>query len=269
MTNNMIKISAVSYLNTLPFLYGIKNSSVLKDFVFQLDIPSVCASKLIKNEVDIALIPVAAIPSVKNPYFISDYCLGAKNKVRTVLLLSDVPLQEIESVLLDYQSRTSVNLVKILASKLWEINPEWIDAKVGFENEISGTTAGVVIGDRAFTMSHKYQYVFDLSEEWHKLTKLPFVFATWLSNKPIKKEFIDTFNQALKFGIDNVEAVVSQFYNTSPDSKIDLEQYLTSNIDFVLDNDKKQSIKLFYEYLVELGLLPTNIVNHLTLFPND
>jgi chorismate dehydratase len=118
--NKNVKISAVSYLNTLPFLYGIKNHPGLKNFIFEQDIPSMCAKKLITNKVDIALIPVAAIPQVKTPYFISNYCLGAVNKVRTVLLLSEVPLHEIKTVLLDYQSRTSVNLVKVLAKKHWK-----------------------------------------------------------------------------------------------------------------------------------------------------
>jgi len=114
---NKLKISAVSYLNTLPFLYGIKNSGLAEKTVFEQDIPSICASKLLNNEVDIALVPIAVIPLMKESYIISDYCIGASGKVKTVLLLSDVPLNEIKSIYLDYQSKTSVNLIRILAKK--------------------------------------------------------------------------------------------------------------------------------------------------------
>jgi len=253
-----IKISAVSYLNTLPFLYGIKNSGALTNFDFELDMPSVCARKLIDGEVDIALIPVAAIPLVKDPYFISEHCLGAKNKVHTVLLLSEVPLEEIKSVLLDYQSRTSVNLVKVLAEKKWNIHPEWINASQGFETKIGGNTAGVVIGDRTFSLQKEFKYSYDLSEQWYQMTQLPFVFATWVANKPIDSEFIKDLNIALNYGVDRISEVVDEFFKNFPNSEIDLKHYLTQNIDFHLDNEKKKSMKLFHNYLQELHLLPDN-----------
>ena len=249
-----VKISAVSYLNTLPFLYGIKNHSALKNYVFEQDVPSVCAKKLIKNEVDIALIPIAAIPLVKTPFFISDYCLGASGKVRTVLLLSDVPLHKINTVLLDYQSRTSVNLIKILANKHWNISPKWINAERGFENEIKDKVAGVVIGDRAFSLKQKYKYVFDLSDEWFKMTSLPFVFATWVANKPINKEFVVNFNNALQFGLENLKKVVDEFHLNFPDSPINLQEYLTKYIDFELDEQKKASMKLPYDSVANIKI---------------
>jgi len=258
MHNEIISISAVSYLNTLPFLYGIKNSGILENIKFELDYPSICAQKLIENKVDIALIPVAAIPMVKNPGFISDFCIGASKEVKSVLLLSDVPLDKIKSVLLDYQSRTSVNLVKVLANKWWNINPEWIPAEKDFITGIEGSTAGVLIGDRTFLLQKKYKYVYDLSLEWHKLTKLPFVFATWVSNKEINPGFVNDFNRALKFGIEHIVEVVEEFENESPNSGIDLYYYLTENISFDFDSDKKKSLKLFYKYLTDLQLIPNN-----------
>ncbi len=265
MEKQKIKISAVSYLNTLPFLYGIKNHPGLESFIFEQDIPSICAKKLITNEVDIALIPVAAIPQVKTPYFISNYCLGALNKVRTVLLLSEVPLGEIITILLDYQSRTSVNLIKVLAKKHWNISPTWINAEIGFEDKIKDNVAGVVIGDRAFSLKSKYKYVFDLSEEWFKMTSHPFVFATWIANKPIDNKFITIFNNALQYGLDNLDKVVKEYHLNFPNSPIDLEKYLTQNIDFVMDEKKKQSIRLFYDLLVELELLPTGAIENIKI----
>src|ERR1043166_8619691 len=107
-----IKISAVAYLNSKPFIYGLEHSRVLDQIDLQLDIPSECARKLINNEVEIGLVPVAVLPLIRDRQIISDYCIGAVGKVNSVMLYSDVPLDEIRTVLLDYQSRTSVTLVK-------------------------------------------------------------------------------------------------------------------------------------------------------------
>jgi chorismate dehydratase len=195
---------------------------------------------------------------VKQPYFITDYCIGAFNEVRSVLLLSDVPLNEIKFVLLDYQSRTSVNLVKVLANKYWKIEPEWIPAEKDFEKNIKGNKAGVVIGDRTFELYHQFKYVYDLSSEWYKFTGLPFVFATWVANKKIAADFISQFNESLKFGISHIREVVDEFNKQNPVSEIDLYAYLTENISFLFDKEKKESLKLFYKFLSELKLIPEN-----------
>ncbi len=252
MDQRKLKISAVSYLNTLPFLYGIKNSKLIEKTIFEQDIPSVCASKLLNNEVDIALVPIAVIPLMNESYIISDYCIGASGKVKTVLLLSDVPLNKIKSIFLDYQSGTSVNLIKILAQKYWKIDLAWKNTTKGYENEIKGQNAGLVIGDRTFHLEKNYKYVYDLAEEWEKFTLLPFVFAAWVSNKPINKEFITQFNKALLYGLENIDLVVSEFYSAFPDCKIDMHEYFTQYISYKLDGKKKQAMKVFFEELNEI-----------------
>ena len=110
----MIKVSAVSYLNTIPFIYGLRNSELMQQIDLYIDCPSVCADKLINNQVDIGLVPVVILDQLNNPKIISDYCIGANGPVDTVCIYSDVPIEEIESIYLDYQSRTSVELLKIL-----------------------------------------------------------------------------------------------------------------------------------------------------------
>ncbi|MEN8119845.1 MAG: menaquinone biosynthesis protein [Bacteroidota bacterium] len=249
-----LKISAVSYLNTLPFLFGIKNSGLIEKTTFEQDIPSVCASKLLNNEVDIALVPVAVIPLMKESYIISDYCIGASGKVKTVLLLSDVPLKEIESIYLDYQSATSVNLIRILAKKYWKIDPAWKNTTKGYESHIKGKNAGLIIGDRTFHLEKNYKFVYDLAEEWEKFTKLPFVFAAWVANKPIDNQFVKEFNKALLFGLENIEQVVSEFYSAFPDCKIDMHKYFTQYISYELDDSKNQAMKLFFKELNDLGI---------------
>lgn len=246
-----IKVSLVSYLNTLPFLYGIQNSDVLEEIDLQLDIPSVCAQKLITNQVDLGLVPVAIIPQLKEHYIVSDFCIGAKGKVNSVLLVSDVPLNEIKEVLLDYQSRTSVTLVKVLAQKLWQISPEWKQSTEGFENNIEGNTAGVIIGDRTFNLPKNFKYKYDLAEEWEKLTELPFTFACWVSNKKLPETFIMQLNKALNKGIEQTEKAL-QLGKDRGVSQQELLNYLKNDIDYQFDSQKKQATKLFLDYLIDI-----------------
>lgn len=241
----------VSYLNAIPFLYGIKNSKIQEEIELHLDIPSDCAKKLIYNEVDLGLVPVAIIPQLKEHYIISDYCIGAQGKVNSVLLVSDVPLNEIKEVLLDYQSKTSVNLVKVLAKNLWKINPIWKDSKEGFENNIEGNVAGVIIGDRTFHLPKKFKYQYDLAEEWQKLTGLPFTFACWVANKKLPAEFVYELNKTFQKGVSNKEDSISLGEGRGVESE-SLLNYLNNDIDYILDETKIKSIDLFLKYLAKI-----------------
>ncbi|MES2140404.1 MAG: menaquinone biosynthesis protein [Bacteroidota bacterium] len=248
-----IKISVVSYLNSKPFLYGLNHSGLTNEIDLQLDIPSVCAQKLIDGKVDVGLIPVAVLPQLKEKYIISNYCIGAEGKVASVILYSKVPLREIKNILLDYQSRTSVLLVKVLAGNYWKIDPQWIPAKADYENDIEGTTAAVIIGDRTFELESKYPYAYDLAEEWQKFTQLPFVFACWVANKKLPDHFISEFNRALKFGIDNRTKLIAELVeqNTYP---TDIETYLTVNIKYDYDSLKEKALNLFLDYISKMKL---------------
>jgi chorismate dehydratase len=243
-----IKVSAVSYLNSSPFIYGINNSDIKNEIELSLDIPSVCSDKLINNKVDLGLIPVAEIESLKESYIISDYCISAKGKVNSVLLLSDLPLTEIKTILLDYQSRTSVQLVKILAAEYWNIHPEFLNAFEGYEKQIAGTIAGLVIGDRALELKKKFKYAFDLSQTWFEMTSLPFVFACWVSNKKLPDEFIRNFNNALSFGVNHIDDFVSQT-NHYQLTLEEIKKYLKENINYAFDDEKKKAMELFFNFL--------------------
>ncbi len=246
-----IKISAVNYLNSKPFIYGLENSSIKNEIDLQLDIPSVCADKLEENKVDIGLVPVAVLPELEEYHIISDYCIGADGEVTSVLLLSDVPLEEIKSIQLDYQSRTSVLLVQVLAEKFWKIKPRWMDAEENYETQIRGTVAGVVIGDRTFSLKNKFKYAYDLSAEWKKFTQLPFVFACWVSNKKLSDDFISQLNEALSFGLSRKEKVIEQYKNELRVT-FDVKDYLENKISYSFDDQKKTALSLFLDYVNEL-----------------
>lgn len=248
-----VKISAVSYLNSKPFVYGILNSEIINKIDLSLDMPSLCASKLKDHTVDIGLVPVAVIPEIEGANIISDYCIGASGKVRTVILASDVPVEDIRTIILDYQSRTSVRLVQVLARYQWKINPEYENAKTDYiTNDIKGTRAGVIIGDRVFEAEQNFKYIYDLSEEWAKMTGLDFVFACWVANKEIDPEFAKEFNKALKKGISSISEVIAE--NTKSFPECDLEDYYTENISYPLNEQKKKGLELFFKYNEKIGV---------------
>lgn len=248
---NKIKVSAVSYLNTKPFIYGIEKSGLINEIELSLDMPSVCAEKIIQEQVDIGLVPVAILPALKNYSIFSDYCIGAKGAVRSVMLFSNVPLHEIKSILLDYQSKTSVMLARILAERLWKISPLWEKAEKDYEKNISGNRAGVIIGDRALELSGKYKYSCDLAEEWMKLTSLPFVFACWVAKNNVPETFKHTFNAALKLGLANKAKVIKEIL-AQKTSAIDIHTYINDCISYELDELKAQGFNLFLEYAKQL-----------------
>lgn len=240
-----IKIGAVSYLNTKPLVYGFRNSLHNQGVSIVEDYPANVAAMLLNDEIDVGLVPVAIIPKLKEHYIISDYCIGATGPVASVCLFSEVPIDKIEKVILDYQSRTSVALAKILLKHYWKINPLLVEAGENFQQEITGNTAAVVIGDRAFEQRLKSTYVYDLAEAWIDYTGLPFVFAAWVANKKLPTEFIDVFNQANKVGLDNIDDVVAE----NPYEKYDLDFYYRKNISYELTDEKRKGLKKFLELL--------------------
>lgn len=252
MGNDKIKISVVSYLNSKPFIHALNQGSISNEIDLYLDIPFDCATKLLNGIVDIGLVPVAIIPQIKTAEIISDYCIASDGPVGSVLLLSQVPLENITKIYLDYQSRTSVQLIKILAKKLWNIEPIWLDSTPGYEKNISGNDAGLLIGDRALLERNNFKYIYDLSAEWNKLTGLPFVFACWVMNKSLPKGFIQKFNSTLGNSSEMISDVVKK-NQSSVLTSIQIETYLKENIHYKLDDRKKEGMTTFLRYLSEIS----------------
>jgi chorismate dehydratase len=248
MNMELFKISAVSYLNTIPFVYGIQRSGLLKDYRLDLDIPSLCAEKLKNGVVDVALIPVGALNDLASFEFVTDYCIGAVNTVKTVLLLSHKPLREITEIGLDYDSRTSVQLVKVLAKHSWKIDPIWKNLMPGQASQDPGVEAIVAIGDKTFGLVKKYPYCYDLAAEWIRLTSLPFVFAVWVATKKLPEHLQIDLNRALEYGINHIKETLEFFKDRLPAGE-DCQSYLEKNISYTFDERKKEGLALFLNYL--------------------
>lgn len=241
-----MRVAAVSYLNTKPLLYGLRQSDVMKEIELIEDYPARIAQMLIDDRVDAGLIPVAATTKLTAWNIVGDYCIGCDGPVASVCLFSDVPVDAVEKVLLDYQSRTSVNLAKILLREHWKKDVALVDATgEDYRKAINGTTAGVVIGDRALQQRQRSKYVYDLGEAWKAHTGLPFVFAAWISKQKLPADFERRFNEANALGLRHIDDVVKE----NPFAAYDLKTYFTRNIQYKLTPDKREGLRLFLQKL--------------------
>ena len=236
----------MSYLNTKPLLYGFEHGQMSNEVELVLDYPANLVRLLQSNQIDIGLIPVGALPSLGDYHIISDYCIGTEGEVASVAVFSEVPMEEIDTVLLDYQSRTSVMLCKILFEKHWKKKVQFIDAKdESYIDNIRGNVAGLVIGDRALKIRSKFSYIYDLGLGWKEMTGLPFVFAVWVRKKEISGEFIPLFNEANGMGLSKINLIID--YNN--ESIYPMDMYFRKNISYRLTEGMRESMSLYLSFL--------------------
>lgn len=244
-----IRTGIVNYLNTRPLIYGLEKPPVSERIELIGDYPSRIAAMLQSGEIDLGLIPVAVIPQLPEYHIVGDYCIGTEGEIASVALFSEVPMQEVEKVYLDYQSRTSVALLLFLMKEYWGINPQIIQAEgEDYREKIQGSTAGLVIGDRALEQRKVSTFIYDLGSEWRKITGLPFVFAAWVSTKPLPEDFLQDFNQGNALGLQKVDEIVA----ANPYPLFDLKKYYTLHLSYQLDEAKKKGMQRFLEVIRDL-----------------
>lgn len=240
-------ITAVSYLNTIPFVYGLKHADNLRANLL-LAPPAECAKNYIEGKADIALLPAAVVPELKQTNIITDYCIGAVGAVRTVVIMSNTPIGNIKRIWLDAHSRTSVQLSGYLAQNKWHINPEWLHmADYSVMAHAQEGDAFLLIGDKVFDYEGKFKYCYDLALEWREVTKLPFAFAVWVARKGVPYEITDQLQHALTFGVEHIWEAVSESNYMGADGGLTAYEYLTRNIDFILDEEKHKALKKFWD----------------------
>ncbi len=256
MTRPVISVAAVSYLNTVPFLYGLRHSAELAAGLL-LSPPSGCTEAFDERRADIALVPIGGLPMIKDPDFdiVTSWCIGADGPVRTVVMVSDVPLKAVRRVWLDGHSHTSVALARMLAARYWKIAPEWVameDYSV-LDGPREGAAdacfsrkedAFVLIGDKVFDHEGRFAHTWDLSEEWRRHTGLPFVFAVWVARKSVPAETLAALESALTVGVERIyESILESDYAARPYAY----EYLTRNIDYLFDEKKRQALQRFWD----------------------
>ena len=243
----------MNYLNTQPMLYGLERLPIKEKIELTGNYPALVAKGLREGEIDLGLIPIAALADLNNYQIVGSHCISTETEAASVAIFSKVPIEEVDRVVLDYQSRTSVALAKILIRKYWKKEVLWLAAEnETYIDSIEGTTAGVIIGDRALRARNRFEYSYDLGAYWRKLTGLPFVFAAWISTSPLPDSFIKEFDEANAEGLAHLEEVLSAVpYQVG----YDLREYYTNNMNYLLTEEKRQSVRLFLEELSQLSVL--------------
>ncbi len=201
-----------------------------------VDYPAECARKVIQEEVDLGIIPIAALLNIPNAHVISDYCIGTEGNVDSVFIFSDKPIMDIDSIRLDTQSRTSNGLARILLKYYWKREVKIV--------EDGKSDAYVLIGDRTFGKKDTVSYAYDLGYHWKQFTGLPFAFAVWVSNKKLPVDFVEEFNQALSDGVRHAVDVIADL---PPHENFDYVTYLTKSLDFHLTDKKREAISKYLE----------------------
>jgi chorismate dehydratase len=248
---NKIRVGIVNYLNTKPLVYGLQKEPISGRIELTATYPSRLAQLLKEDAIDVGLIPVAAIPQLPVHYIVGHYCIAAEAEIASVCLFSEVPMNQVKRILLDYQSRSSVALLQWLMREYWGIKPELVETTDdSYRQEIKGTTAGLVIGDRALEQRKVSTFIYDLGSEWRAITGLPFVFAAWVSNKPLDPDFIEAFDQANALGLEHIDEIVA----ATPFDLYDLKKYYTLHLSYNLDERKRAGMQRFLQEITAPAL---------------
>ena len=265
-----LRVAAVQYLNARPLFEGLDREPAAARVALDLALPSEVARRVAEDETDVALMPIAAAATIGDLRIVRGCAIGARGKVRSVVIAADRPLEELESVALDLSSRTSVALARLLVRRLRRgQEPRWIGLPAARAIEaIGGKTGAVVIGDPALSIEGKHRHVIDLGEAWLEWTKLPFVFAAWCG----RAGAVDADDERLLFdaklrGLRRRDAIADEHAAESGLDPASLRAYLRDAIRYDLDDAERAGLERFYDEAARAGLLPR--VESVRFFDDD
>lgn len=249
-----VRIAAVSYLNTLPMVYGLQHHPIANDIELMLAVPSACAQLLREGKADLVLLPVGALSTCPGATFLSDYCIGAEDVVETVCIFSHVPLACVQKLYLDPDSRTSVLLARILLQAYWDLHLSLAPLPTHLLDLGSEQNAAVLlIGDKVFEYRARYEYTYDLAHAWHTLTNLPMVFAVWATlHCPLDEQFRALFNEAMQFGFAHIREALQDYKLPAFLSEANAMDYLTHRISYTFDAPKQKALALYLQKVQQL-----------------
>jgi chorismate dehydratase len=259
-----LRISAISYLNTAPLMWDFEHGDAGADFEISYTVPSRCAEQLREGSADIGIIPAAAYATVPNLLILPDVAIASRQPVRSILLVSARPLEQIKTVALDTSSLTSVALTKVLFAKWWGGGRTFTPMAPDLESMLQSHDAALLIGDPALKVDRSKYHTSDLAEEWIRLTGKPFVFAFWavrresLEKTGSKLDLSLIFRQSRDHGLEppNVARIALEWSKKLGLTEEDVCDYLTRNIYYHLDADCMDGLRLFLNYAQQCGALP-------------
>lgn len=259
-----LRISAISYLNTAPLMWDFEHGRSGSRFEISYTIPSACARALADGRADIGIIPAAAYAQIPGLQVIPDVAIASRQAVRSILLVSKVPVENIHTVALDTSSMTSVALLKILLK--WKgCNPQYAPMEPDLKSMLATHDAALVIGDPALQVDRSQYDTLDLADEWIHVTGKPFVFAFWAVREAALKEadpsldFAAVFRNSRDHGLEpsSLETIAREWSSKLALSETEIRSYLTDNIHYQLDPECLDGLRSFYRHAAEIEALPT------------
>lgn len=263
----MIRIAASIYLNSAPLVYSFSEGTRRRRTRFLGDkAPAKCAQMLEAGLCDAALIPVIEYQRIPDLLIVPQVAVASKRRVRSVLLATRCPLEDIRSVTLDSSSRTSQALLRILFKHKYQLSPVFTertpDPAVAFENMFEASDAALIIGDPAMRLAASAERLrlttFDLADEWRAMTGLPFVFAVWATGRSTVEAFPNIareFQQAKAEGLEHIEEIVTHYAETLQLPRAELRAYLHESVNFDLDDENIAGMNRFFELARDCGLI--------------
>ncbi len=266
-----LRISAISYLNTAPLMWDFEHGEAGREFEISYTLPSACARALEAGTADIGIIPAAAYAQIPGLIALPGVGIASRRPVRSILLVSRVPVEKIRTVALDTSSMTSVALTKILFEKWLGGGRTFISMAPNIGEMLAQHDAGLVIGDPALQIDRSRYLTLDLAEEWIRYTGKPFVFAFWAVRQDALRlsasrsdagepepDLATIFQQSRDHGLEpaSLDYIAREWTPRLRLKESDVLSYLTENIYYHLDPPCLEGLQLFYRYADEIGALP-------------
>jgi len=259
-----LRISAISYLNTAPLMWDFDHSEVGRQFDISYTLPSACAQALAEGSADIGIIPAAAYAQIPGLQVLPEVAIASRRAVRSILLVSKIPIEKVRTVALDTSSMTSVALTKILFEKWLGGGRTFTPMAPDIDHMLAAHDAGLVIGDPALKIDRTRYLTLDLAEEWIRFTGRPFVFAFWAVRGAAVREadpsldLPTVFQNSRDHGLEpaSLDQIVREWSTRLGLTESNVRSYLTENIHYQLDAGCLEGLQLFYRYAAEIGALP-------------
>ncbi len=258
-----LRISAISFLNTAPLMWDFDHGDAGKDFQIEYTLPSACAAALAAGEADIGIIPAFTYAEIPGLVILPNIAIAAKDYVRSILLVSKKPIEDVRTVATDTSSRTSVALTQVLFTQFFGGSRELTPHPPDLPEMLKAHDAALLIGDAALQVPANCGYLlYDLAHEWRRLTGKPFVFAFWavrfdaLERAP-KLDLTRIFQRSRNHGCEpeNLAVIAREWSSRLGLSEAAIISYLTENIDYYLDRENHSGLNLFLRYSQEIGLI--------------
>jgi chorismate dehydratase len=260
-----LRVSAISYLNTAPlmwnFEHGLQRAELQSRFDVAYTIPSRCAELLADGSADIGIIPVASYASIPELRILPDVAIASKRSVRSILLISSKPLDQIRTVALDSSSRSSAALIQILFAEHWKREVSFVPAAPEINQMLEQNDAALLIGDPALQIDRSRYLTWDLGEEWRTFTGKPFVFAFWVIRAAAAAEeelprVGEVFRASRDEGLKHIQEIADEWASKLRLSCEEIGRYLSENIHYSLDEESIAGMKVFFRQAAQLKILP-------------